>query len=220
MNPDEPGSSAAAVHAPPDGASAALVRLADGVRRLIDVTVSVRASRETLDAAAEQVETLVTALRAHVPDPPPSRYPTSGDSTDPASFFPYDVVMGRLNPLAAPIRVLWNDPKAIATVRFGTAYEGPPGCVHGAVIAASFDQVFNVANLMAGTPGPTARLEVRLKRPTPLHTEVRFEGWRERIEGRKVFAAGQLLAGDVLTAEAEGLFILVSAERVMRLLQP
>jgi acyl-CoA thioesterase FadM len=90
--------------------------------------------------------------------------------------------------------------------------------VHGAAIAAAFDQVFNVANLMMGTPGPTRRLELRYRRPTPLRRELRFEAWRERVEDRKVFAAGRLLAGDEVTVEAEGLFVMVPLDKVMRML--
>lgn len=33
------------------------------------------------------------------------------------------------------------------------AYEGPPGCIHGTVIAAAFDLELNVANLMSGAAG-------------------------------------------------------------------
>src|SRR5262245_34034017 len=177
----------------------ALARLADSVRRLIDVTVSIDAASELLAGAAARIDCLVAELRPSVPTPPPPRYP--GGGATPGEFFPYDCVMGKWNPLALPIRIEWDAPRAVGSATFGTPYEGPPGCVHGAAIAAAFDQVFNVANLMMGTPGPTRRLELRYRRPTPLRRELRFEAWRERVEDRKVFAAGRLLAGDEVTVE-------------------
>ena len=59
----------------------------------------------------------------------------------------------------------------------------------------------------------TGTLTIRYRRPTPLHTELRFEGVCERSEGRKIYTSGQLFAGETLCAEAEGLFISVGAER-------
>jgi acyl-CoA thioesterase FadM len=91
--------------------------------------------------------------------------------------------------------------------------------VHGGVIAATFDQVLNVANLMRGVAGPTRRLEMRYLKPTPLLVELRFEGWIERVEGNEVHTRGRLLVGDQVTVEAAGDFVQLSHERVMRLLE-
>ncbi|OFV86988.1 MAG: hypothetical protein A3J75_05745 [Acidobacteria bacterium RBG_16_68_9] len=209
--PDSPNS--------PAQGRAALRRLADCVRQLIDATVTVQAPLEVLDSAVTAIDRVTADLRPFVPDPPPPRYLTGGATESPSDLFPYDCVLGAANPLAVPIRVAWIDPKAVGTVRFGTPYEGPPGCVHGAVIAAAFDQMFAVANLMAGTPGPTRRLELRYERPTPLFEEVCFEAWRERVDENRVYTAGRLLVDDVVTVEAEGLFIMLSPERVMQMLK-
>jgi acyl-coenzyme A thioesterase PaaI-like protein len=204
---------------PYDDPTDAVARLAESVRRLIDVTVTIDAPPALLADAAARVDALVAALRPAVPDAPPARYPDGGGATA-AAFFPYDCVMGARNPLAAPVDIEWHDPLAIGTATFSTAYEGPPGCVHGAVIAATFDQVLNVANLMSGAAGPTARLEMRYRQPTPLRRRVRFEGWVTRREARKIHSAGRLLVDDTVTVEAEGLYIVVDVERVMRMLDP
>ena len=200
----------------PADRDAALMRLAESVRRLIDVTVTIDAPAESLARAAARIEQMVDDLRPAVPTTPPPRYPGGGSA--PGDVFPYDYVMGRWNPLAAPIRFEWHDPLAVGSARFGTAYEGPPGCVHGAVIAAAFDQVLNVANLMSGSAGPTARLEMRYRRPTPLHAALRFEGWVKQREERKIHTAGRLLVDGTVTVEAEGLYIVVDTDRVMRML--
>lgn len=199
-----------------DAVRGELAVLAVEVRRLIAATVGVDAPPGALVRAAEQVRAVVAALEPLVPSPHPPRYPRSGG--DPAGFFPFDPVVGPLNPLAPPLRVAWQDPLAVGVATFGVPYEGPPGCVHGGVLAATFDQVLNVANLMRGVPGPTRRLEVRYLKPTPLGTELRFEGWVESVAGREVRTLGRVLAGDVVTAEAEGRFVQIPLERVMRML--
>ena len=197
-----------------------LARLADGIRRLIDTTVGVTAPPDALRRAAEAVDRVVAELRPFVTSPPPPRFPGPPWSNDPNDAFPYDAVIGRLNPIAAPIRFTWEAPKAIGVVRFGTPYEGPPGCVHGGVLAACFDQVFNVANVMQGSAGPTAKLEIRYRRPTPLDEDVRFEGWQERVEGKRIYATGRLLAREEVTVEARGVFVQLPPERVLQMLAP
>jgi acyl-CoA thioesterase FadM len=78
--------------------------------------------------------------------------------------------------------------------------------------------VFNVANLVHETPGPTASLRLRYRRPTPLGVPLRFEGWQERVDERRVHVRGRLLAGDQVTVEAEGTFAIVPIERILALL--
>ena len=53
----------------------------------------------------------------------------------------------------------------------------------------------------------TARLTVHYRRPTPLFQDLRFRAWVERVEGRRVMSRGEVWADDVLTAEAEGIFV-------------
>jgi hypothetical protein len=50
---------------------------------------------------------------------------------------------------------------------------------------------------------------VHYRSPTPLHTELRFEGVLDKVSGRKIHTSGRLWAGDVLCADAEGLFITI-----------
>jgi len=200
----------------PDSHSDPLAALAASVRRMIDTTVSVKGDAALLLDAAARVDAISAELAGAVTDPPPERYPGGGET--PSDWMPYDYVTGRWNPLAPPIVITWQEPRAVGDVTFTRPYEGPPGCVHGAALAAAFDQVLNVANLMQGAAGPTARLELRFRAPTPLHRAVRFEGWIERRDERKVHSRGQLLVDDAVTVEAEGLFILVDPERIVRLL--
>jgi acyl-coenzyme A thioesterase PaaI-like protein len=175
------------------------------------------APTEVLDEVRGRVDAMADALRAHVPDPPPPRYPLLESVTGAADVMPFDPVIGPLSPLAPPLALSAADGRTIASVTFTTPYEGPPGCVHGGVIAACFDQVLNVANLLAGAAGPTASLEVRYRRPTPVRTPVTFETTVPAVDGRRVRTSAVLRAGDVVTAEATGTFVLLPLDRVMAL---
>ncbi len=64
----------------------------------------------------------------------------------------------------------------IGHANFGVAYEGPPGYVHGGIIAAAFDEVLGMAQSLTGNPGMTGTLSIRYRRPDPcLLTELVFE---------------------------------------------
>ena len=63
----------------------------------------------------------------------------------------------------------------------------------------------------------TARLIVDYKSPTPLHTDLVFKAKLDRVDGRKIYASGEVFAGDTLTASAEALFLSVSADHLAEL---
>ena len=95
----------------------------------------------------------------------------------------------------------------VGRVRFELIHEGPPGCVHGGFIAWFFDQAFGQHVVASAIGGPTHRLEVTFRRPTPILRELDYALSTERVEGRKYFANAQLRDGDVVLAEAAALFV-------------
>ena len=52
--------------------------------------------------------------------------------------------------------------------------------------------------------GPTRRLSVRYRRPTPLNTALRYEAGIESVEDRVTRLSGRLMAGDIVCAEGSG----------------
>jgi acyl-coenzyme A thioesterase PaaI-like protein len=102
---------------------------------------------------------------------------------------------------------------------FGSAYEGPPGCVHGGYVAAAFDEVLGYAETFSGAPGMTGTLTVVYRTPTPLHTEVTFRAKITRVEGRKIFVHGTLHAGERLCAESDAIFVSMKAGRYLELMK-
>ena len=89
--------------------------------------------------------------------------------------------------------------------------------MHGGYIAAAFDEVLGSTQSLSGSPGMTGRLTVHYRKPTPLQTELQFEGWIESVDGRKILTKGELRAGEVLCAEAEGLFISIKTDQFVEM---
>jgi acyl-coenzyme A thioesterase PaaI-like protein len=135
------------------------------------------------------------------------------------AFFDHSPFIGLANPLSPPVQLEYAGDKVLGRVTFGSAYEGPPGCVHGGYIAAVFDELLGSAQSLSGEQGMTAHLGIDYRRPTPLHVPLLLEGWLDRSEGRKIYARATLHAEGELTAEASGLFIAFDREKFTALLE-
>jgi len=195
-------------------------RLADAMRLVIERLVPSDAPEDELRAAAEGLERYADALRAHPRLKRAVGHAESANAGDVGAFFDQSPLIGLANPLAPPILVGKTGPRSgAATVTFGSAYEGPPGSVHGGYVAAAFDEVLGFVQSLSGSGGFTGTLTVRYRKPTPLHEKLRIEAELVRVEGRKIFTEGRLLADRVgLCAEAEAVFITVDEARLRPLL--
>jgi acyl-coenzyme A thioesterase PaaI-like protein len=208
-------------------------RLAAALRRVIAHLTVADTPEDELRTAAERLEDYATHLERHPRRPylgfaetaiaqgPSSRSETEPDEAEELGGGHFDLspLIGHSNPLAPPIHCWAEADHALGKVVFGTPYEGPPGHVHGGYVAAAFDEVLGYAQALTGQPGMTGTLTVKYRRPTPLHTELRFDCWVDRISGRKVFASGTLHDGDTLCAEAEGIFVSMGPERFRALVE-
>jgi acyl-coenzyme A thioesterase PaaI-like protein len=205
----------------PDFATPERAVLAEGVRALIDavMTAEVDDPAILLEVAAV-AERLAQRLGGGREAGAGYRPRSHGD------YLPRSPVVGHASPLAP--RVDWEEsdsaidgkPGIEAHGTFGAAYEGPPGYVHGGMIALAFDEVLGIANIAAGNPGMTARLIVHYRQPTPLFRELHFRATLDRVEGRRIMSRAQVWDGDVLTAEAEGLFVQPRPERALEIFGP
>jgi len=200
-----------------------MVRFAGVVRRLVELTVTNRAPAGEIERVAKELEAAADRLALHVPDDVPvitwmdaagieGRAPEGM-----ADRMAFDVVIGRCSPLALPVVLSFDPPRAIGRGTFTAPYEGPPGCIHGAVLAATFDIVLTAANILADAAGPTVSLTTRYRRPTLLYEEAVFEAWVDRREDGRTFTRGQLLQGGTMTVEAEGEFAAIDRRRVAEL---
>ncbi len=128
---------------------------------------------------------------------------------DPARFFPYSPVVGPLSPIAPPIVVTFDGERLRGHATLPATYAGPPGAVHGGIVAMVFDELLGAVNACLGLGAFTGTLSIRYERLTPIETELEVESWVDRTEGRKVFTVGTIRAGGEVTARAEGIFIRV-----------
>ena len=193
-------------------------RLADAMRLVIERLILSDAPEAELRRAADGLESYAEALTAHPRLRFGHGYAESANAGDVAAFFDRSPLIGLANPLAPPISIAkTGERSAEARAVFGSAYEGPPDHVHGGFVAAAFDEVLGFVQSLSGRPGMTGTLIVRYRKPTPLHTELRFEAEYLRHEGRKLFTESRVFAGDVLCAEAEGIFVSIDRERFQEL---
>lgn len=177
---------------------------------------------DALASAAEEIARVADRLdRAAGPGKAPRGQP---DHTGhPQDFFPTSPVIGYANPLSAPVDI-WAvrgvDGRYELRGRafYGYAYEGPPTCVHGGVIAGLFDELLGSVNIGTGRPGMTGTLTVKYRRPTPLLAPLDLVARQTSVERRKTFAWGGIYHDGVLTAEADGVFIEVEALKMLEIM--
>jgi acyl-coenzyme A thioesterase PaaI-like protein len=170
-------------------------------------------------AAAEELEALLPAVRdAAARLAAAGRMPASGKPSLYAGMEDFQdtgPIVGLSNPLAPPLEFAVDPAAGVArgTGRFGAAYEGAPGLLHGGILAAAFDELLGVATVFSGGAGMTRELTVRYLRPTPIGVELRFEARLERVEGRRLFVSAEVEAEGLRTAEASGVFTAVGGEK-------
>lgn len=202
---------------PPQGQWQATVRFAAALRRTIDLMMDTDAPEDVLAAAAEATERFADRLAGYPKGRSLFGFAETSTAGNPKAMFDSSPFIGLANPIAPPITISVTEQVVEGRVTYGAAYEGPVGHAHGGVVASGFDEVLGMVQSLGGNPGMTGTLTVRYRSPTPLHREVVYRGWVERVDGRKTFTAATLHAGDTLCAEAEGLFIAVDWERFHRL---
>lgn len=196
---------------------AAMRGLGEAMRTLVERLMATSAPLPAIEAAIEGIEAIEQRLDAYPTGRVPEGFSETSTSGDPSAFFDNSPLIGRANPLAPPIAVAIENNVVVGKVCFGAAYEGAPGCVHGGFVAAAFDEVLGMAQSLTGNPGMTGTMTVRYRKPTPLYAELRFEGWVDRVEGRKIFTVGRSLHDGELTAEADAVFITVDFSKIAEL---
>jgi acyl-coenzyme A thioesterase PaaI-like protein len=170
---------------------------------------------------AARVEALCDGLAAAVPDEgsgPRARFAEQAVGADEAAALtaamPFDMVVGTCNPLAPPVEIWFEPPMARGRVVFAPTYEGAPGCVHGAALAAAFDIILTAANVLADAAGPTVQLSIRYLKPTLVGVESVFEASVTELTDRRTHSTGRLLQDGVVKVEAVGEFVHMGRRRI------
>jgi acyl-coenzyme A thioesterase PaaI-like protein len=196
------------------------------VRRLIAHLRKTKAPREALARVEREVAALCESL---APFDHPGPYAQAALEVDvvvenggpplhlaPAEFFPYSPIIGPRNPIAAPVRfevveLPGGGKEMKAEHVFDAPWNGPPGSVHGGVIALVFDELLGCLGAISNVGGFTGTLTIVYRSLTPIGKPIRMRAWIEGTEGVKTFIKGTMHcdtpAPNTLCAEATGIFI-------------
>lgn len=180
--------------------------LTEAVRRLNEATLRTTVDHETVDDVRRQVEELTARLEKSMI---PGSFGVSFTKGGRVRGYG-NAVVGLRNPLAVPLKIVKDKEAGRASAEFelNALYEGPPGQVHGGVVALVLDQVFGEAAAAGGTPGMTGTLTLRYQLNTPLGP-CSASAWVDRRDGVKTIVKGELRRADgTVTVTAEGIFIL------------
>ena len=206
---DEPTGDEASLDPTPTPARAMTRRLAASLRTLAADIVDLDLSEET----AGELLAAVESLHGRASGPHRVRYYETGDlEVARAAFVDFSPISGRSHPLAVPMAIEHvagpeGRPGVRARVRLGPSHEGPPHGVHGGVIAALFDELLGHAQMVHPVRALTAHLTVRYRAVTPIDEDLDFYAQVVHASGRRWAGRATCVAGDAVTAEADGLFV-------------
>jgi acyl-coenzyme A thioesterase PaaI-like protein len=189
-------------------------RLAAATRALNEKLVSTDIEPEMAEALTEKVEQLTAALSQAQQVAGLVNMAKRGERGT------IDNVMGELVAMAgrshpcSPELVWQEEPNRITgTVKFGPAFEGPPGHAHGGWVAGILDHLMGMTHVHTGHPGMTGGLSVRYLKPTPLNKLIEVSAQATELDERRTEVTASMRCGDVTTATAEAIFVRVNREK-------
>ncbi|HTR70126.1 MAG TPA: PaaI family thioesterase [Mycobacteriales bacterium] len=198
-----------------DETEPAMVALVASLRELMDATVLTRAGDDVLADVTAAVDAARATLAGADRDLLVDRMPWPEANKIVHGDRPHNPVMGPVNPLAPPVPLtIEPDGSIVSRLTMRPIHEGPPGGVHGGWVAAVFDQMLGVANIVSGVGAMTAELTIRYRKPTPIDVPLEIRARTDSVDGRRVRSSGEITANAVVTAEATGLFLLATPERM------
>jgi len=154
------------------------------LRRVTGLIQSLEHEDPAVAQLVEDLRTAVEALRDRVPaDPAPRLGVDAAEDRRPYVDHARDI--GGYNPSFPEYEILVEGSRASGTVTFPVVFEGPPGVVHGGVVATFFDCVVQHHNCDVGVGGKTTSLAV------PLNFEI------DRVtNSKRITSHARLFVGD------------------------
>jgi acyl-coenzyme A thioesterase PaaI-like protein len=122
---------------------------------------------------------------------------------------------GSLNANGLQLDLHIDGERCWTTIELAGRFQGWDGIAHGGIVCTLLDEVMAWSLVDHDNWGLTARLTVTFKRPVPLETPVRAEGWVTLARRRLISTAGRLVepATGTLLAIAEATYIAAPEER-------
>jgi uncharacterized protein (TIGR00369 family) len=126
---------------------------------------------------------------------------------------------GELNEHGLQLKLHLGERRSWTEFVLDDRFEGWRGVTHGGIIATVLDEVMAWALVAEDNWGVTARMTIDFKRPVPVGTSVRAEGWIVHNRRRLVDTAGQIVdANGTLLASAEAVYVAANEERKRELM--
>lgn len=99
-------------------------------------------------------------------------------------------------------------PTATTHLQLDRLHEGPPGYVHGGIIATLLDEAMSKLNRPLDVLAVTRHMEVDYLRPVPLHQPLVLTSRHSHRDGRKLFHQAEIQDPDgTVLARGKGIFI-------------
>jgi len=176
------------------------------LRRIAGLVMSLDAEEPAVSELATQLRAVERALADRVPPDPAPRIGT-GAGPEQRPYVDHARDIGGYDPCFPEYEITVAGSRATGTVSFPLVFEGPPGVVHGGVLATFFDCVVQHHNCDVGVAGRTTSLHVEYRRPVPLDVRLDFEVDRgsdgHRITSRaRLLRDGELLCSATMEAVA------------------
>jgi uncharacterized protein (TIGR00369 family) len=120
---------------------------------------------------------------------------------------------GHENPAGLRLEfLLAADRSVVCLTAIPAAFEGPPGYLHGGIIATLLDEAMSKAVRSLGVTAMTRQMEIDYLHPVHSCASIRIEGRVIRGEGHKHWTEAKILRTDgSALAQSKGLFIEVRA---------
>jgi hypothetical protein len=167
------------------------------MRHLIGLVLALDDDDRVVARLIDQLRAAERDLAARVPSAPSPRIgPDASLALRP--YIDHGRRIGMYNPCFPDYAINVDGAHADGTVMFPLAFEGPPGIVHGGVLATFFDCAVQHHNCDVGVAGRTTSLVVEYHRPTPLGVELAFQIDREAGQRRITSRARLALGPDTL----------------------
>jgi uncharacterized protein (TIGR00369 family) len=193
---------------------AAVSELGAALRELVDVAVRTEVPIEDLRKATAAARQLTDQLRTELRE---VHEIASVDDPETGERW-YSPVYGPGSPVAPPMVVedFPDEGRCVGRVTVGKKHEGPPGLVHGGVLAILLDHVLARSARAAGHGGLTATLTVTYRRPVHLGVPLLVTGQLGSVDGRRATATARLVAEDdpgTTLAEGEAVLVALRSDR-------
>jgi hypothetical protein len=164
------------------------------LRRVAELVQSLEYSDPAVQQLTVDLRAAEQALAFNVSvDPVPRLGADAPDAGRP--YVDHSRNIGAYNPAFPEYDIVVGGSQARGTVTFPLGFEGPPGVVHGGVLATFFDCVIQHHNCDVGVAGKTVSLLVEYRRPTPLGVPLAF-GIDRDSDDHRISSRARLFLGE------------------------